>query len=39
MVSFKIESWIWFSVVMLIAVSRLYAFARPKAPIPHATIH
>lgn len=29
MVAFKIESWIWYSVVLLIAISRLYDSPKP----------
>lgn len=32
MVAFKVESWIWYSVVLTIAISRLYASPIPKQP-------
>lgn len=34
MVAFKVESWIWYSVVLLIAISRLYASSRTQSTAP-----
>lgn len=37
MVAFVIESWIWFSVVMIVAISRLYVSTWTRVQLPKLT--